>query len=153
MTTIPTSSTSGGGAHAIEINFPIEFVVHGTPLSLQAKRAASRAEWKERVKLASSNAIPSPHYASEERIAVTLYYLPDERMQGDVDNIVKPILDALSCHIYIDDSQVERVVVQKFEPGNAFSFNSPTVKLAEALNGDKPLLYVRVSTDPFEELS
>ena len=39
-------------------------------------------------------------------------------MQGDVNNIVKPIVDALSRHLYLDDHQVQRVVVQKFEPDN-----------------------------------
>jgi crossover junction endodeoxyribonuclease RusA len=72
---------------------------------------------------------------------------------SDIDNIVKPILDALGKHIYVDDSQVERVVVQKFEPGNVFPFTAPTITLEEALNRPKPLLYVRLSVDPFEELS
>jgi crossover junction endodeoxyribonuclease RusA len=74
-------------------------------------------------------------------------------MQGDIDNIVKPILDALGQHIYVDDSQVERVVVQKFEPGNVFPFGSPSSTLEDALNRPKPLLYVRLTDDPFEELS
>lgn len=105
------------------------------------------------MKSASNLAIPDAHFASDKRIAVTLYYLPAERMDGDIDNIVKPILDALSKHIYIDDGQVERVVVQKFEPGNAFTFQKPTVRLSEALEGDRPLLYVRISSNPHEELS
>lgn len=134
------------------IEFPIEFVVKGTPVSLQAKLPKSRDEWKQRVKDASSKVIPSPHFASEDRVAITLYYLPEEPMQGDVDNIVKPILDALCRHIYIDDRQVERVVVQKFEPGNVFPFAEPTTTFTEALNADRPLLYVRISNDPFEEL-
>ena len=90
----------------MELSFPIEFLVHGTPVSLQAKRAASREEWKGRVKAASSTVIPDHHYASEERVAVTLFYLPSEAMQGDIDNIVKPILDSLCKHIYMDDAQV-----------------------------------------------
>ena len=73
-------------------------------------------------------------------------------MQGDVDNIVKMTLDALSKYIYVDDSQVTRVLVQKFEPGKVFSFKAPSAVLLEALNGDKPLLYIRLSKDPFEEL-
>jgi len=137
----------------MQIEFPIEFIVQGTPVSLEAKRARSKEEWKERVKSASSTAIPDPHFASDERMAVTLYYLPSEPMQGDVDNIVKLILDALSRHIYIDDGQVERVVVQKFEPGNVFTFSQPTEKFAEALAGNRPVLYVRVSNDPHEELA
>ena len=63
-------------------------------------------------------------------------------MQGDVDNIVK-LVRALVRHIYLDDRQVERVVVQKFEPEQRVS----------ALGGDRPMLYVRISDDPFEELS
>jgi crossover junction endodeoxyribonuclease RusA len=137
----------------MQIDFPIEFIVRGTPVSLQAKRPEARDAWKGRVKTASLTAIPSPHFASEERMAVTLYYLPDEPMQGDLDNIVKPILDALSRHIYIDDRQVERIVIQKFEPGNAFTFSQPTAKFAEALSGGRPALYVRVSNNPLEELS
>jgi crossover junction endodeoxyribonuclease RusA len=79
--------------------------------------------------------------------------LSDAAMQGDVDNIVKPILDALSRHIYVDDGQVERIVVQKFEPGGVFVFRQPTNIFTEALGGQRPILYVRVSNDPFEELS
>jgi crossover junction endodeoxyribonuclease RusA len=136
----------------MEIEFPIEFLVKGTPVSLQAKRSESREEWKERVKAASATAVPQPHFASEGRISVTLYYLPREPMQGDVDNIVKPILDALSRHIFIDDRQVERILVQKFEPGNVFGFARPSEAFAQALEGEKPILYVRVSNDPFEDL-
>ena len=87
----------------MEIEFPIAFLVSGTPVSLQAKRPESREEWKERVKAASANAIPQPHFASDERMSVTLYYLPNEPMQGDIDNIVKPILDAMSRNVFIDD--------------------------------------------------
>jgi hypothetical protein len=73
-------------------------------------------------------------------------------MQGDVDNIVKLILDGMSGHVYVDDRQVERIVVQKFEPGNIFSFSKPTALMIEAIGGRKPILYIRVSSDPFEEL-
>lgn len=136
----------------MEIEFPIEFLVKGTPVSHQAKRAVSREQWKARVKGASLDAIPAPHFASEGRIAVTLYYFAEATMSGDIDNIVKPILDALSAHIYIDDRQVERVVVQKFERGNDFAFSRPTVVFARALAEQRPVLYVRLTDDPFEEL-
>ncbi len=136
----------------MEIDFPIEFTVLGTPVSFQAARAASRDQWKARVRAASFTAIPKPHLVSNERMSITLYYLPEDRMQGDIDNIVKLVLDALCRHIYIDDAQVERVVVQKFEPGNIFNFRSPSAGMAAAISGPKPALYVRVSNDPFEDL-
>jgi uncharacterized protein YutE (UPF0331/DUF86 family) len=55
-------------------------------------------------------------------------------MKGDADNIVKLIVDALSQHIYIDDPQVERVVVQKFEPDNVFEFASPQRNTREGIS-------------------
>lgn len=136
----------------MELVFPIEFTVLGTPVSFQAKRSKSKEQWKARVKAASTTAIAQPHFVSNGRIAVTLYYLPEDRVQGDVDNIVKLVLDALCQHIYFDDDQVERVVVQKFEPGNVFAFDSPSAAMVDALAAQRPALYVRVSNDPFEEL-
>ena len=136
----------------MEIVFPIEFVVGGTPVSSGAKRPETKNEWKERVKAASRTALPEGHWASKGRIAVTLFYFPAEPRGGDVDNIVKLVLDALCKHIYIDDSQVERVLVQKFEPGNIFRFTSPSSGLEMALSRTKPVLYVRLSNDPFEDL-
>ena len=74
-------------------------------------------------------------------------------MQGDVDNIVKLVLDALCEHIYVDDTQVDRIVVQRFDPGNYFGFASPSVTLEEALERPESVLYVRLSHDPFEDLT
>jgi hypothetical protein len=73
-------------------------------------------------------------------------------MQGDVDNIVKLVLDALCEHIYVDDAQVDRIVVQRFEPGNVFGFVSPSPTLEETLERPASVLYVRLSDDPFEDL-
>lgn len=134
-------------------HFPVEFIVDGTPVSSQTARAESREQWKARVKEASRPVLPEGHWASEGRISVTLYYFPAAAMRGDVDNIVKYVLDALCEHIYLDDAQVERVVVQKFEPGNVFGFTSPSATLQEALSRPKPVLYIRVSDNPFEDLS
>jgi crossover junction endodeoxyribonuclease RusA len=137
----------------LEIAFPIEFLVRGTPVSFQAARAESRERWKAQVRAASSPALPKPHFASRERLAVTLYYFPAEPMDGDIDNIVKLVLDACSRHVYVDDAQIDRVVVQKFEPENMFAFSEPSPALASAVSTDKPVLYVRISSDPFEDLS
>jgi len=73
-------------------------------------------------------------------------------MEGDIDNIVKPILDALCRYIYIDDRQIERVWVQKFERDRIFQFSAPSATLSSAIEGNKPLLYVRLSDDPTEGL-
>jgi Holliday junction resolvase RusA-like endonuclease len=137
----------------VEIEFPVEFTVVGTPVSFQHRRSAARNEWKARVKTASSVRLPRDPSASEARIAVTLYYFPSEPMQGDVDNIVKLVLDALCDHIYVDDNQVDRIVVQRFDPGDLFGFASPSAMLEETLKQPKSVLYVRLSDDPLEDLT
>ncbi len=137
---------------SVEIQFPIEFIVRGTPVSLQAARAQSREAWKKRVREASYDALPEGHFSTAAPVSVTLFYFPATEMQGDVDNIVKPILDALSKHIYNDERQVERVWVQKFEPGRIFQFARPSEVLSEALASEKPLLFVRLGSDPAEGL-
>jgi crossover junction endodeoxyribonuclease RusA len=136
----------------VEIEFPFEFVVQGTPVSLQTARPESLHQWKTRIVEASRPVLPEGHFATDNPLAVTLYYFPSDRMVGDIDNIAKPILDAMSRHIYLDDHQIERLVVQKFEPGNIFNFSLPSATLEDALSRPKPALYIRLTNDPFEDL-
>lgn len=136
----------------MNLSFPIEFIVEGTPVSRGSKLPKSRNRWKARVREASKLCLPEGYWAATGRVAVTLFYFPAVDASGDVDNISKLVLDALCQHIYMDDNQVERIVVQKFEPGRVFAFESPSETLTKALNLRKPLLYVRITDDPFEEL-
>lgn len=139
-------------SHGLEPTFPIEFLVEGTPVSQQAKNPKAKAGWRARVKEASSKVLPEGHWVTYDRISVTIYYFPATKVGGDIDNIVKLTLDALKQHIFGDDSQVERLVIQKFEPDRLFQFEFPSAVLGQALTAPKPVSYVRVSTSPFEEL-
>jgi crossover junction endodeoxyribonuclease RusA len=84
----------------IEIEFPLEFVVEGTAVSSQAKRRDSTERWKRKIVEASRSVLPEAHFATGSRLAVTLFYFPVGQMQGDLDNIVKPILDAMNINRY-----------------------------------------------------
>ncbi len=68
-------------------------------------------------------------------------------MEGDIDNIVKPILDGMIRVAYIDDNVVERVLVQRFEPGIERPFKDVTERLAAALDLEAPVVYIRVDDD------
>jgi crossover junction endodeoxyribonuclease RusA len=72
---------------------------------------------------------------------------------GDIDNILKPTLDALIRHVYLNDGQVERIVAQKFKPDDVFPFTAPSPVLAEALQSVRLVVYIRLSDDPFEDLT
>jgi Holliday junction resolvase RusA-like endonuclease len=80
-------------------------------------------------------------------VSVTIYYFPSAPMKGDVDNIVKHILDALNGVAYLDDRTVERVVAQKFEPQVDWAIEVPSDRLAAALDKPAPVVYVRVDDD------
>jgi hypothetical protein len=136
----------------MEIEFPLEFVVYGTPVSSGASSRSKRA-WKAEVKEASYLALPEGHFWYEGPAALTLYFFPIAPMSGDIDNIIKMTQDALTAHILRDDRQIERVVAQRFDPGSVFAFTDPSDVLAAAITSDEPALYVRLSTDPYEDLA
>jgi crossover junction endodeoxyribonuclease RusA len=135
----------------MEIDFPVEFIVYGTAVSLQAS-TKSKNIWKTEVKTASYDSLPEGHFWYEGRAALTLYYFPSEAMIGDVDNIIKTVQDALSKHILKDDHQIDRVVVQRFDPDATFEFTDPSATLEKALFSPESALYVKISNDPYEDL-
>lgn len=107
-------------------------------------KAAARQRLNETVEWA---------YLDEAPVALTIYYFPTTPVVGDIDNIVKPIMDALTGVAYLDDQVVERVVAQRFEPGAGWAFAEPSERLAAALNtiaasdNPMPLVYVRADND------
>ena len=135
----------------MEIEFPIEFAIVGTPISSQGSSRAKKA-WKAEVKQASYAALPEQHIWYEGEVSVTIYYFPSAPMMGDVDNLIKMTLDALVGHILKDDRQVTRIVMQKFEPDSVFAFSKTTDVLAGCLANEDPSVYVRISADVHEEL-
>jgi Holliday junction resolvase RusA-like endonuclease len=68
-------------------------------------------------------------------------------MEGDIDNVVKLIVDGLNGVAYLDDRVVERVIVQKFEPKVEWEFSAPSERLAVALEMEPPVVYIRVDDD------
>lgn len=133
---------------------PIEFNVLGTPVSFQSDSAKAKLEWKAKVLAAALSVIEAGSWTfMDERLAVTLYYFPQSPMPGDVDNIVKLTLDALVPNVYTDDSLIDRVLVQRFDPEASFNFSDPSEKLVEAMTIDAPVLHIRIHEVPLEDLT
>jgi Holliday junction resolvase RusA-like endonuclease len=130
--------------------YPFEVVLQGTPISLQSKKPVKREAWKRKladVALERRKETYELGFIDERPVAITIYYFPAYPMQGDIDNIVKPIIDAMIYVVFPDDQVVERVTVQKFEPDQDWEFQSPSEQLAVALEIEKPVVYVRVDDD------
>jgi len=129
--------------------FPLEFFIEGTPISLQAS-TRSKDRWRETVRRFASDRVQETvdwSFLEPRGVAVTIYYFPQAEMQGDVDNIVKPILDGMINVVCLDDRVVERVLVQKFEPGIQRSFGAATRQLDDAWRKSTPVVYIRVDDD------
>ena len=127
--------------------FPLEFIVEGTPLSLQAMPASIR-RWRAKIQSAAKSRIDeqTDWYSYDERaISVTiLCFLTAEMRPGDIDNLAKPILDAMNRTVYPDDRCVERLLIQKIEPGMSMRFSNVTEQLALSLEATPPVVYVRI---------
>lgn len=135
--------------------FPFEFHLAGTPVSLQG-RPESKERWKSQVADFARKRLEEISewtYLNSEPLALTIYYFPTAPMGGDIDNIVKPIMDALIGVIYLDDNDVEKVSVQKFEPSVEWEFSKPSEQLTLALDTafaseePTPVVYVHVAND------
>jgi Holliday junction resolvase RusA-like endonuclease len=126
--------------------YPLEFLVAETPIPAQ-NSGRSKARWKEIVKAAARRRIRQTDefgFLEVRPLSLTIYYFAPAAMEGDVDNLVKPIMDALIHVAYMDDSHIERVVIQKFEPGVDWDFENPGEGLEAALATDPPVVYIRV---------
>lgn len=135
---------------AAETLYPFEIIIEGVPVSHQAANSASRERWRNTVAEAARIRQRETYelgLLDRRPLAVTIYYFPSVPMSGDVDNIVKLIIDGLTSIAYIDDQDVQRVTVQKFEPEEDWEFSAPSSNLAAALDREAPVLYIRVDDD------
>lgn len=117
---------------------------------MQTKNGKNRENWKLIVRdaaLKRRNDLSEFCLLDQRALGVKIYYFPPEPMVGDIDNIVKPILDGMAGVAYPSDQVIEQVIVQKFEPDTPWEFVSPSVLLSIALDTTPPTVYIRVDDD------
>lgn len=132
------------------LSFPIEFIVMATPRSHQSANNKAKEAWKARVGQAAKSRIEESQafwLLDARPLSATIFYFLPAPMQGDVDNIVKLIIDGMLFIIYPDDRVVERIVAQKFEPDVLVEFRNLTRLLEGAAAAEPPVLYVRIDDD------
>jgi Holliday junction resolvase RusA-like endonuclease len=130
------------------------FTVDGTPKSLQAK-SKSKKQWQDVVTRAAREAVQEDERVIQSEIAVVLVHFSfDQEERADVDNIAKPILDAMAGPVYSDDRQVTQVLVRRTSVGSRRSaiIDDPPPLLAaafqRALESARDFVYVRVDRAP-----
>ena len=101
---------------------PFEFLIRSRPVSQQARRSRRKDAWKDFVRREAERSWGPVHVPADGPVCVTLMYLYDE-VALDVDNIIKPIQDALVGLVFPDDS----LVLQRDFPTEEVIHHSPTV--------------------------
>jgi hypothetical protein len=70
----------------------------------------------------------------------------------DIDNIPKPISDALKGLVYLDDEQVTDVLCRKRDLNSNLRIESPSSVLADGLSRGNEFLYIVVEEAPDQEV-
>lgn len=110
-----------------------EIIVWGVPLSVQAS-SKHMAAWKLRVHEAAYAAIRQVHRHEFANVAVTIIQFAFDWSRGDLDNIAKPILDALCGPAYFAHQYVTQLTLRRTELGaENVEILDPTPTLANAL--------------------
>ena len=125
------------------MSLPFEFVVAGAPVSQQARRRQLVREWSDEVQRAArprwGEAAP---VGGDVMVAITYFFDGDSL---DVDNMPKPILDALKDTIYADDAQVTDLLCRKRDIKEDPGIDSPSGILLETLVQGDQFLHVAVT--------
>lgn len=82
-------------------------------------------------------------------LQVTYFY---DTVAMDVDNIIKPIQDAIIGLAYIDDDQVTDVLIRKRNLSSSFKVSNITPVLAEGFCRENEFLHIVVTDAPDQEV-
>lgn len=130
---------------------PFEFVIPQRPVSQQARRQQRLREWKEFVATHARLAMTAPRDLATDPVAVRLLYLYDEAAL-DVDNILKPIQDALIGVLLQDDSIVTDVEIRRRWRRTAFTINAVSPVLAAGLALGSEFVYISITDAPAQDV-
>jgi len=124
---------------------PFEFIVDGPPVSQQARRRDRIDAWKETVRNAAKHYWPlgGEPVSADVQLKVTYFYL-----STDIDNIVKPIQDAMNGLVYLDDRQITDLIVRKRDLTATLHITRSTPILEEGIAKEHEFLFIEIALAP-----
>lgn len=130
---------------------PFEFLIPRRPVSLQTKKRENLQAWKNFVRVEAQKVWKDSSPITKGDIQLTLVYLCDE-FPADIDNIIKPIQDALVDLVFEDDSLVSDVDSHRRFISDPIDIKSLPSLLQRAVIIGKECVYVKVSeSQPLEK--
>lgn len=122
---------------------PFEFTIKGPPVSLQTKKRNRLQSWKSDVKIAAQRALGEASNISADDIAITITYYY-EGDTPDVDNIIKPIQDALVGVCYNDDNQIKDTRSRKKRINGSYKIRNASAVILNAFAEGDAFLHIRL---------
>lgn len=128
-----------------------EFIVTGSPVSLQRNNRAKLQEWKAKIREVVAESLPIGMQATSEPVQVIITHYCVTQI-SDLDNIIKPIVDAMNSIVYVDDRQVTDLTVKRRKLKELVDFTVISPLIAEALATGQEFIYVKIDlpTEPME---
>lgn len=126
---------------------PFELIIFGTPLSVQTRRRSNLRAWKENVSRQAKSQWPSREPPLNEDLKVTyVYYYSDS--SPDVDNLFKPIQDALESIIFCDDALVTDAISSKRDLKGSYKVMGMSSILAKGFISGKDFVHIKIEAAP-----
>lgn len=119
----------------------------GIPTSVQTKSTARRTRWKAHVRAAAQADWPQldPPLAQPLQLKITYFHLGTPL---DVDNMIKPIQDALIGIAYDDDKRISDVHGSLRDLTGPFRLQGLTPLLARGFMSQGPFVYIQIEEPP-----
>ena len=131
-------------------NLPWDVCVLGVPASLQGS-SSRRHRWKTEVATAARAAWPGadPPLVRPLRVKITYFH---NAAPLDVDNMIKPIQDALIGIVYDDDKRVHDVSGSLRDLSGSFQLDRLTEALATGFLSKGPFVHIHIEEPPNMEV-
>lgn len=132
-------------------DLPFEFIIEGLPVSQQTRRRTRFHEWKKKVREEAEKYWPKGELPHAEPVMMKVTYFYDT-VAMDVDNIPKPISDALNGLVYFDDDQLTDSLARKRNLNSDLTIENPSTILADGVSRGTEFLYVVVEEAPNQQI-
>jgi len=129
---------------------PFEFTIKGPPVSVQTRNTRRLQAWKQEVRAAAEARLPTGSLPVNGNVVVVITYYYDGD-SPDVDNIIKPIQDALIGLVYVDDSQVVETKSRKKSVNGSYKIRGVASVLLMAFASGDDFLHIRITKAPDTE--
>lgn len=132
------------------MTIPFELIMEQAPVSFQTRRRQRFHEWRQDLARAARLV-----WGTEDPVAIPVsvaitYFFDDTPV--DVDNLPKPILDALKGLVFRDDSQVYDLFCRKRNRADNLRIERPSQGLLDALDNSRQVLHIKVTAAQNQEI-